>query len=329
MVPAIRALVDERPVNGKFYSSLVSATIRDESGQDSDKVTLVFDYGNYHISPPGKGSIIQPLFGYVGAGMTSMGSFEIDTITAEGGEDGMFLTVSGHAASFLKKMKQKSSEHFDDTTLGKMLQKVFGDAGGSIQVAGELASKKIEYEAKFDQSPYDFATRLADKHNAIFKPGGGKNIFVPRGSQNMLSGGVMSIIVIRRSECADWSIQTKPRPQYSEVQTKYYDPDKALTKIEKHKIGGSGPIRTIKHHAKNQDEAKAHSKSEAARLNRDRGTGHFTQYGRMDASAEADVIASGFGPIENGLWRAAAVEHKLDDSGFMTTIEVESPETPK
>jgi len=56
---------------------------------------------------------------------------------------------------------------------------------------------------------------------------------------------------------------------------------------------------------------------------------HFTQYGRLDASAEADVIASGFGPLTNGEWRCKTVENTCENSGFTTTIEVEAKEKPK
>ena len=171
---------------------------------------------------------------------------------------------------------------------------------------------------------------LADKNNAIFKPADGKFLFVPRGSQNKLSGGAMSAVNIHINQCSDWSIETRPRPNYSKIAAKWYDPAKGKTEIEEHKIGGDGPVRTIKHKARNKAEAKEAAKSEAARLNRARGFGHFSQPGRTDVSAEVDVIASGFGPIENGKWRGKAVEHRFEpSSGFTTTIEVEAPETPK
>ena len=49
----------------------------------------------------------------------------------------------------------------------------------------------------------------------------------------------------------------------------------------------------------------------------------------MDVSAKANIIASGFGSIENGKWRCSAVENTFNDGDFTTTIEVEAPETPK
>lgn len=329
MRPIIEVLADGKAVNGLFYSKLISATIRDESGQESDQLTLVFDYRDYAIEPPKEGTILEPKFGYAETGLTSMGKFEVDSITSEGGNDGIFLTVTGHAASLRKKLKQKSSQHFDDTTLGAMLKKVFSKAGETIEVDGELASKKVKYEARFDQSALDFATRMADKYNAIFKAGGGKFLFVPRGSQKKASGGTVSTVHVHINECASWSIESKPRPNYSKVAVKWYDEKKGQTDTEEHTIGGDGPVRTIKHKARDKAEAKEQSKAEAARLNRGRGSGQFTQYGRLDVSAEADVIAEGFGPIENGKWRCKAVEHTFDDGGFTTTIEVEAPETPK
>jgi len=55
---------------------------------------------------------------------------------------------------------------------------------------------------------------------------------------------------------------------------------------------------------------------------------HYTQYGRLDASAEADAIAS-VGPLTNGEWRCKAVVNTFESSGFITTIEVEAKEKPK
>ncbi len=125
--------------------------------------------------------------------------------------DGLLLTVTAHAADIREELKQKKTEHFDDTTLGSMLQKVFGEHGAQIEVDGELSGIEIEYEARRDQSPLDFATRLADRHNAIFKAGGGRFLFVSRGSRKKSSGGSLAPVLITRPECRDWSISGKPR----------------------------------------------------------------------------------------------------------------------
>jgi phage protein D len=259
-----------------------------------------------------------------------MGKFTVDGYTSSGGPDGLILEISAKAADMREKMKEKKSEHFDNTTLGAMLKKVFTDAGGTIEVDSRLASIKIDYEARQAQSALDFATRLADRHNAIFKPANGIYLMVPRGSQNKLSGGAMRALSILRSECKDWEISGKPRPRYGRVVAKWHDTKEGKTKFETEVTGGQGPIRLIETHYKNQADAKAVAKAEATRLNRAKGEGHFTQYGRVEATAEIDVVASGFGPAENGLWRAKAVEHTFSKGdGFQTKVEVEAPETGK
>lgn len=329
MRPVIEVFANGKPVNGLFYSQLMSATIRDQSGQESDTLTLVFDNCDYSVEVPAEGTVLDVLFGYDDGDLTSMGKFEVDTITSSGGEGGIILTITAHVVDLRKELKQKSSESFEKTTLGAMLKATFKAAGKTIEVASELASIKIEYEAKHDQSAYDFATRLADKYNAIFKPGGAILLFVPRGSQNKVSGGSMTAVNIDISDCSDWSIETRPRPLYSKVAVKHYSAEKAITEVEEYDFAGGGPVRTLKHKARNKAEAKEMATAEAARLNRARGSGNFTVPGRTDVTAEVDVIATGFGPIENGKWRCKAVEHRFDQSGYTTTIEVESPETPK
>lgn len=131
-----------------------------------------------------------------------------------------------------KKLKEISGQNFDVTTLGAVLQEAFSSAGASTEIDGELAGKKIKYETRFDQSAPDFATRLANKYNAIFKAGGGRYLIVLRVSQKKFSGGSMGAVEVHMSECSDWSIESKPRPNYSKVAAICYDPAKGEPKLK-------------------------------------------------------------------------------------------------
>ena len=79
-------------------------------------------------------------------------------------------------------------------------------------------------------------------------------------------------------------------------------------------------------------EAKEAAKSEAIKQNRGRGSGSFTRYGMMEATAEVDVIASGYGQGVDGLWRSDQVEQTFtagSSGGFKTTVNVKAPEAVK
>lgn len=89
------------------------------------------------------------------------------------------MTVAGLKGG----VKTPKSQHFDDATLGAMLEKVFDEEGASIEVDNELAGISIPYQVRMNQLALDFATRLADRNNAIFKSAGGRYLFVPRGRQ--------------------------------------------------------------------------------------------------------------------------------------------------
>ena len=115
------------------------------------------------------------IFGYRETGVTTMGQYVADgwgySLSQDGGEE---LTLTCKAADLTEQQKEKGSEHFDNQTLGSILKKTFGRVGTQIYVDPQLAGIQIEYLVRHDQSSLDFATRLADQYNALFKYGGGK-----------------------------------------------------------------------------------------------------------------------------------------------------------
>jgi phage protein D len=148
----------------------------------------------------------------------------------------------------------------------------------------------------------------------------------------MLSGGLMKPLLLSRQETDTWSIEGKPRPKYGRVVAKWHDPKTGKTQFEGEDTGGDGPIRSLKNPYKTQAEAKEAAKSEAIKQNRGRGSGSFTRYGMMEATAEVDVIASGYGQGVDGLWRSDQVEQTFtagSSGGFKTMVNVKAPEAVK
>lgn len=327
LTPKIHVLAGGKPVNGAFYQALKSCTITDKSGQSSDTLKCIFNSPNNSVPLPNEGDILEPFFGYLERGITTMGQFTVDGFTIEGGNEGEYLVLSARSADIRENQKEKGTEHFDNQTLGSILQQSFGRVGAQIEVDPELAGIQIEYEARYDQSVLDFATRLADRYNAIFKPGGGKFIFVKRGNQ-----ANMKTVIITKSECASWSVEGQPRPKYSKVVAKWHDTETGKTMFEKEDTGGKGPMRLLKHPYRTKEEAKLAAKAEGINQNRNSASGCFEQYGRIDASAEATVKAVGFGQFIDGEWRADQVDHLFEagsGGGFKTTINVKAPEKQK
>lgn len=329
MRPRFICKIGGKDVRRGFYSALVEATLTDNSGEEADTLELVFDDRGNQIETPAEGAVLEPLYGYVETGVTSKGLFTVAGVSIEGGDQGEFLKISAKAADFRDELKERMTEHFDDTTLGAMLKEVFGRHKLDVAIDGELASIPIEYEARFNQSAVAFATDLARRYDAVAKPAGGKLVFTKKGKAASASGAALPAIAISKGDCESWSFDIQPRPRHGKVTAKWFDRAAGKLKFETVSTGGKGPILMLPHPFKTADEAKKAAGAEGVAMNRKTGSGSFTLPGRPSASAEADVIASGFRPDINGKWRAVTVTHKFGDDGYRTTVDVEAPEEQK
>lgn len=320
--PYIEVYVNGVPVNSAFYARLNSASIVDATGQDSDNIELTFDDAGNEIAIPEEGASILVNFGFKGVGSFVIGTYIVEQVRQSGGQDGEFLYLTGRSADMRGDLKEPLSEHFDEDTLGGIIQTLAKRHGLDAVVSESLASKQIKYVSRLDQSVVDFGTQLADRYGALFSVKGGKLIFVKRGE------GRMPAITIDRSQCDSWDIETNPRLRYGKVKTKWFDRDTGETMFETASTGLEGPVKTIRHVFTSQDDALTAAEAEGERLNRGTSAGTITLAGMPEVAAEVDIQLTGFRPTINGKWRAGAVRHQYDDT-FMTTIELEAPEDGK
>ncbi|WP_417766708.1 phage late control D family protein [Stappia sp.] len=325
--PFIEVMVDGQPVAGVFYSRLVSATLSDATGQDADTCELTLDDAGNTLAAPREGAKLLVRFGYRDVGAWVMGLYTVERIAFEGGPQGETMTVSGRSADMRSDLKEPLSEHFDDETVGGVIQQLAARHGLQAQVSPELASEPLPYIARIDQSALDFGTRIADRFGGLFSVKGGKMVLVKRGSGSA-SGKALPALTIDRSQVSEWQIEGDPRPRYGATSAKWYDRKTGKVEIEKAETGQKGPDRRLRHVLSSQDEAKTAASAEGERLSRATGSGSLTLAGLPEAQAEADVVLTGFRAEINGRWRAASVEHRFD-STYTTTIELEAPEGGK
>lgn len=320
--PYILVSIGGQAAGPGFYDRLSKATITDATGQDSDRIELVFDDAGNAIAAPSEGAVLAVQFGYRDVGLWRMGLYTVEQIGFEGGESGETLTLTGRSADMRSDLKEPLSEHFDDDTVGGIVEKLAARHGLQAKVSADLAGRKVPYIARVDQSTIDFGTRLADRNGALFSVKGGKMLLLKRGEIDM---GRLSIA---RSDCASWSFQTDPRPRYGGTEARWFDRETGEPRFEKASTGLQGPKKRLRHVLSSSGEAKSAASAEGQRLNRATGTGEIELAGMPEAAAEMDVALIGFRPEINGLWRAKTVTHEIGDA-YTTRIELEAPESGK
>ena len=141
-----------------------------------------------------------------------------------------------------------------------------------------------------------------------------------------------SKMVFRSSGCAlpkrlTRKIRVKPkigRPLYGKGRASWYDRHKAARVFEE-VTGGQGPASVLGSLYQNKSEAKAAAGANKSDLDRKKGGGSFTIVGNPFVVAETIVVASGCRAGVDGEWLARSVEHSYSDAGYVTKIEVETP----
>jgi len=319
--PFIQVSVAGRPVSSAFYSRLVSASIHDAPGQEADTVELTFDDGDNMIAMPEEGAELSVSFGFRdGAGAFKMGVFIAERTVIAGGADGQFLTISGRSADMRSDIKEPLSEHFEDQTVGEIVEQLAGRHGYGVKVDADFASLRLPYIARFEQGATDFLTRLGDRIGAIFAVKDRKFLLVKRGG--------LPAVTIARGECESWSFEVEPRPRYGSAEAAYFDRANGRLIFEEHSTGLGGARKRLRTIYASPEEARAAARAEGERLARCTGTGSLTLAGRPDIMADQSINVVGFRAEVNGLWRCAGVDHVYDDT-YRTTIELEAPETGK
>lgn len=314
--PFIDVTVNGAPASDAFYRRLTQARIHDAPGQAADTVELTFDDARNEVAIPARGAIIVVRFGFLGGGTWKMGRFVYERWTVTGGEDGEFVQLSGRSADMRKEVKEPLSEHFDDKTLGAIVKETAGRHGHGAKVHSSLASVKLDYVARIEQSSLDFLTRLGDRFDAQFSIKDGLFLLMPRAA--------LAAVAVDRSECVSWEFSGEPRPRFGKTAGGWFDRAKGRVEFEEHSTALEGPSRRLRNLLPSQAEAKAAAKSEGGRLGRATGSGSITLAGRPEINADVPLALTGFRGEANGLWSVAGVDHAFAET-YTTTVELEAP----
>jgi phage protein D len=326
--PMISIEVNGKEVAAGFYGRLIKATLTDQAGQESDKLTFdLDDADNAIIVPPPKATIVVKL-GFKETGLVPKGTFEMQPIAFKGEVDeGETLTIQANAADLKRKLKGKGRESFSNKSVKEIADTIAGRNGMTAHVDPAIANFKFDFRARVDVSEIDFLTTLGDELDAVVKPMGDKLVISKKGAASSVSGQALPQILIEKADCASWEVTPDGRVEYGTVKAAWIDQKTGKRQTSEAKTGLEGPETVLRSPYPTKELAEKAAMAEARRLTRRSGSGNFKLYGRPQAQAEADVVAgASFRREIAGTWRADSVEHEFDASGFTTTVNIAAKE---
>ncbi|MBB5074127.1 phage protein D [Bartonella callosciuri] len=271
---------------------------------------------------PQTGSALQVIFGYENGIRAFMGRFVVESVVSIGGSEGEILRLCGKSASMRKELKEQASEHFDNKTIGEIVETLAKRHGYQAKVSPQFSKQTLPYVIRTNQSAVDFLTRLADRMQARFLIKDEKFLF--------LSGDNLPSLTIYKHDCSSWEFTLEPRTQYGTIAAAYFDRSQGQQCQVTQQIGFCGPVRRLRTCYTSKEEAQAAAASESDRLCRAVSSGSLTLEGRPEIMADQPLLLQGFRGEINGPWKAATVTHRYDkQSGYITEIILEAPDKGK
>lgn len=304
----------------------IRASISDSVGLENDTLEIELDDRGRQIPLPKEGDELTALAGYAETGVSAAGIYVVQGWQSgwQGGPETMIMQA--RAASLATATKAGGRKHYDEQTLEQIFRDVANEMGLSLVMDAALSAVKLDWLARWEASPQDFATRLAEEHGAVAKPGGGKLSVAKRGSGKAASGEDLPVIHVQRRGSLGWSISGEPRPRVGKVVACWHDAKTGKSQTVDASTGKDGPTHTIIHPRASEEEAKAAAEAKARELTMLTGSGHFIETYDPIRSAGAKVVASGYGPGIDGTWVSETIETTFDkDGGAIQVINVKAP----
>lgn len=327
MHPIVELTVDGTPVAGAFYERLISLSIVDKEGISSDTFEANLNDGPPDfLALPRKGAIVVPTLGYREGGVREMGRFTVDQISAKCLP--YSLAINGKAADLRSgKLKEHSERHFEDKTLGEIVEEIAGEAGLTARIAPALASHPYKWIAQESETPIHFLERLARRHNALFTVKDGNLVFGERGSGESTSGAPLGAIIVTPAMAIKDTIsfEFNDRSTFGKVAAYYQDRDKAeRVEIEVDGDGEGDAVYRIPEPFADPAEAEKAAEAKARQLKRGEGSASVTMAGDTAIVAGAPLIFEGIRPGLDGVpWVIETATHTYSKrAGYRTALDL-------
>lgn len=281
----------------------ITASLTDEVGQKNDQLEVTLADRAAELPLPREDDLLTAYSKGV-----LLGAFKVNRWGRgwDGGPETMTLTA--RAATMTGDLKALGSRHWDNATLGEILEETAQAGRLRLAIDPDLARIRLPYTLRWEASPIDFATRLVGEYGGAVKPAGGKLAIVKKGSGKGAGGAALPVIRVQRLGNNGWHIEGEPRPRQGKVRSAWTDPKTGRRKLESKDTGRDGPAHTLIHPRASKAEAEAAAEANARETNMLSGGGFFTVPFDPANVAGAQVVASGFGEGVDGTWASESIE---------------------
>lgn len=311
-------------ITQQIKDRLISMTITDQSGIDSDQVVLVFDDTDGKLKTPNTNTNMKIAIGYAETGgPTTMGEFTISQIEYSGFPQRM--TIVATSANMNGSLKSVKSHSFVDMTIRQIVEQIAKANNYEATVGKDIGDKYYRHIDQLKESDMNFLTRLAMDNDGVCKYMQNRILFIKNGTGKTASGNKLPVLSVdvNDKKLLDYNVMYDNRQVYNTVYAEYYDKGSVQMKrkFASTKKGGE-PSYTI---MLEYSDAKSAQEAADAQLNyfqRHTGTMTINMIGDSRFMSQFVMNVKGLKEDIDPSWVIQEVVHQFTpSSGFLTQVE--------
>jgi len=321
MQPDYKLIVDGKDITPTIDGRLISLTITDHRGIESDEASIELDDTDGKLNMPRLGAILSVSIGFKGK-LIHKGLYTADEISHNGPADKM--TIKGRAADVGTQLKTQKSRSFHQKSLGEILITIANDNKLTPALDKTLAAIKIEHIDQTNESDAHFISRLGTEHDALISIKEKHLLLLANAESKTATGKTITPITITRSQSDTHSYTENERNKYTGVKVQWQD---AATGQQVSLLAGKdGTVKTLQKQYATKEEAIKSATAELKRLSRGKAQFKMTlAIGNPNIMTETPVILSGYKTqIDAQAWVIKSVTHTLNDSGLTSALDMEN-----
>lgn len=321
-VPIYRIEVDGVDISPQISARLMSLSIKDNRGLVVDTVDIELSDTDGLLSIPPKGAKIQVWLGWSNTGLFDKGIYKVESTSHRGTPD--VLSISAMANDVSEGLKQKRERSWNSKTIQQIFDKIGEEYELKVIVHEKFASKVIKYIAQ-NESDANLITRIADEQDAIATVKNSHLILLPRGASQTVSGLALPRKIITRAEGDQHNYTNGTGTDNITGVKAYYYADNKAKKLHVFVGDSEDNLKEIRYVHRDKTTAELAANAE---YNRCKRTAQKLSYslakGDPTLIPEQEFEFNGLKPeIDDIIWLGTNVTHTLNESGFVTSIELE------
>lgn len=323
MTPGFKITVGDADYTAAVMDRLLELRLIDAAGGKSDYLELVLD-DRIPVPRPTHGQRLEVSIGYLEQGLQFKGAYVHDETEFSGPPREM--SVRAAAVDFRDGFNAPRTRSFDALALGDLVNRIAGEYGYTAKVDPALAAVTIAHLDQTGESDLHLLTRLAQRHDALFKAAGNRIVFVPKGKKSAELANELGSVTLRPGDVTSWRVTRHDKSRFNSVLAHWHD-NKAA-QLQDVNTGGGDPVFELKERYPTREDAEAAAKSKLEELNRRTLSASLSLPGDSALVAEASLTLEGFRDGVDGDYTITRVEHRFTKSGgYQCSLQAELPES--